>query len=208
MRWLDRFDPRGRTYAVTTGPVSGDIVRLKSLGDVIAEYRSHPEAKSVGLDGRPCGRETIGLLRRRPVRAANFVYIGKEANELDDVEEGLVHDLGEVVTEYGTLDDPWLTNVLPVLRAMPLEVVRQCSGLARSTIQRYRTRGPKRMHPRREHETTLTTCAAAWATEQLWAMGEVAPADEYAALRRWHADDTTTGGFQLDERGATRAGIR
>jgi hypothetical protein len=57
-------------------------VQVKSIRDVILEYRVHPEPKSLGPDGRPCGRATIGLLQRRPVRVGAIVYIGKESNAL------------------------------------------------------------------------------------------------------------------------------
>jgi hypothetical protein len=136
MRWVDRYDPRGRTYAVTTGPSSGSTVQLKSMGDVIAQYRVHPESKSLGPDGLPCGRDTTGLLARRPVRATSLVYIGKEANELDAVEEGLVHDLGEVLTDYGPVDDPWRTTVLPLIRTMPTKVLAELLAVDRKTVQR------------------------------------------------------------------------
>jgi hypothetical protein len=137
---------RGDRSGLRTGPASGNTVRLKSLGDVIAEYRSHPEAKSVGPDGRPCGRETIGLLCRRPARASNLIYIGKEANELDEVEEGLVHDLGDVMTEYGPVDDPWTRVQLPIIRAVPTGKLAAAAGVDRKTVQRTKA-GVTRPHP-------------------------------------------------------------
>jgi hypothetical protein len=43
--------------------------KLATLCDVLTAYRSHPERKSAGPDGAPCGRGTVGLLGRRAVRA-------------------------------------------------------------------------------------------------------------------------------------------
>jgi hypothetical protein len=166
MRWLNRYDAHGRTYAVTTGPASGHTVRLKSMGDVVAEYRGHPEAKSLGPDGRPCGRETTGLLRRRPVRAASFVYIGKEANELDDVEEGLVHDLGEVMTEYGHLEDEWEHLILPALRQIPTRELAGRTGLTVRTIQRTIKAGPNATRPHPGNQARLRQAVRTWHADE------------------------------------------
>ena len=48
--------------------------------DVLCRYRWHPEAKSLAPDGTRCGKRTAGLLKRTPVVAANFSYIGKETD--------------------------------------------------------------------------------------------------------------------------------
>jgi len=136
MRWIDRYSRPPKSYAITTGTGSGNLVRVKSIATVIDEYRSHPESKSLDPDGAPCGPDTIGLLGRRPVRAAGFVYIGKEANELDEVEEGLVHDLGDVMTDYGPVDDPWVTRVLPLILQVPTGKLAECLGVDRKTVQR------------------------------------------------------------------------
>src|SRR5256886_14792779 len=58
---------------------------------VFLEYRAPPDPKSLGPDGAPCSRGTIGLLMRRPVRAGSAVYIGKESNRHEEVDHGLVH---------------------------------------------------------------------------------------------------------------------
>jgi hypothetical protein len=96
LRWTDIYS--GETFAVTTRNQGLDesTVRVQSYGDVIARYRTHPERKSLGLDGLPCGRRTVGLLRRRPVVLGDLVHIGKETNRLEEVEQGLVHDWDEV----------------------------------------------------------------------------------------------------------------
>lgn len=56
-------------------------VLVKTYRDVLGEYRTHPESKSLGPDGQPCNRATAGLLRRRPVKAAAIHHIGKESNK-------------------------------------------------------------------------------------------------------------------------------
>ena len=61
---------------------------------MIPSYETHPETKSLGPDGQPCDRRTAGLLGRRPAMATEMVVVGKEANELEQVETGLIDELG------------------------------------------------------------------------------------------------------------------
>jgi hypothetical protein len=96
LRWTDVYS--GEAYGITTRcGVAGDgIARVQSNDDVVARYRTHPEAKSLGPDGMPCQRRTVGLLQRSPVLLGDLVHIGKETNRLEDVEQGMVHDWDEV----------------------------------------------------------------------------------------------------------------
>lgn len=96
LRWTDVYS--GETFATTTRSQGLDerTARVQSYSDVIARYRTHPESKSLGPDGSPCGQRTVGLLRRRPVVLGELVHIGKETNRLEEVEQGLVHDWNEV----------------------------------------------------------------------------------------------------------------
>jgi len=72
----------GKRFAIAAREVLfGDgTAMVQSDGDVIDHYRVHPEAKSLGPDGLPCGKHTVGLLQRRPVRLGALVHIGKESN--------------------------------------------------------------------------------------------------------------------------------
>ncbi len=96
LRWTDIYS--GDSFAVTTRSQGLDerAARVQSYGDVITRYRTHPEPKSLGPDGLPCGRRTVGQLRRRPVVLGELVHIGKETNQLEEVEQGMVHDWDEV----------------------------------------------------------------------------------------------------------------
>lgn len=88
----------GKRFAISAREVLfGDgTAMVQSDGDVINHYRVHTEAKSLGPDGMPCGKRAIGLLQRRTVIVGEVVYIGKETNRLEEVEQGLVHDWEEV----------------------------------------------------------------------------------------------------------------
>lgn len=96
LRWTDIYS--GESFAVTTRNqgMSERTARVQSYRDVVARYRIHPESKSLGPDGLPCGRRTTGLLRRRPVVLGELDHIGKETNRLEDAEQGMVHDWAEV----------------------------------------------------------------------------------------------------------------
>jgi hypothetical protein len=53
----------------------------KTYGEVVSQYPLHPEAKSMAPDGSdPCSVRTRGLLRRTPVTADGFRFIGKETD--------------------------------------------------------------------------------------------------------------------------------
>jgi hypothetical protein len=124
MAWTDRYS--GRRFRITaSGQTGGEgTARVKTYADVLAEYRVHPEPKSFGPDAEPCGRQTRGLLSRRPVTAAYITYIGKESNKLDDRQAGLIHDNEEVLNEYpDPRRDPFRTLVLPVLRDCPTKEI-------------------------------------------------------------------------------------
>jgi len=47
----------------------------------------------------PCGKQTVGVLQRRHIRVAQIIYIGKESNKLEEMEEGTIHSAQSVYTE-------------------------------------------------------------------------------------------------------------
>lgn len=147
MQWIDLHT--GRAYSITTGRIGegGQSVRVKSYADVLADYATHPEYKSLAPDGRPAGRAARGLLSRRPVEVGSVHYIGKESNRLEDVEAGLVHDEAEVVTEY---HDPkreqWMLGLAALLTSMPKQRLAALAGVSPRQIQRWRN-GQSRPKP-------------------------------------------------------------
>jgi hypothetical protein len=77
-----------------------------TYGHLIEEYILHPEAKSLGPDGKPCTAETRGLLQRAHITAGRIRYIDKETSSMwaqgDDL--SVVTDNDETrfrVIEYG-----------------------------------------------------------------------------------------------------------
>ena len=92
------------------------------------------------------GRGTCGLLSRAHVEAIGCVYIGKESNKLEEVEDGVIHDLDEVLNEYAEArSDEFTTLALPVLRRMSVRRIVAESGLNPSTVKRVRASGSGRI---------------------------------------------------------------
>jgi len=62
----------------------------RTYGDVVSEYRGHPEAKSLAPDGSRCVARTAGVLLHTPVLAAHdFATIGKETNRKWESEDNI-----------------------------------------------------------------------------------------------------------------------
>ena len=147
---------------------------------MIRAYRFHPEFKSDAPEGGPCGRQTRGLLGRTHVEAIGFVYIGKESNKLEEVEDGVIHDLDEVLNEYADVrSDEFTTLALPVLRRMPMPRIVAESGLNPSTVKRVRAR---RQRPHPDNRETLVSIAATFAREALSNAGAEPASSDAAAL--------------------------
>jgi len=112
-----------------------------TYGHMIEEYIRHPEAKSLGPDGKPCTAETRGLLQRAHITAGRIRYIDKETSSMwaqgDDL--SVISDNDETgfrVIEYGrrrrvTLPDP----VKDEMREMGLRELRR-RGIGQHTIER------------------------------------------------------------------------
>ena len=102
MPWINRHSTR--SYAITPTPSGGyerdGLVTVKTYRDILAEYATHPESKSADPAGTPCTRRTTGLLERRHVTARTITHIGKEANQLEDVQAGLHARQDDVLNAY------------------------------------------------------------------------------------------------------------
>ncbi len=158
--WIDRRT--GEPVTITTEPLDGHVrpgvVRVRTYRQVLTDYLAHPEPKSLGPEGEPVGRHTVGLLGRRPVEAVVPVrYIGKEGNRLEDRITGLVASPDEYRTEY---EDPrrtvWSELIVPVLKTMDRVSVVRAAGVHRRTLERWLFKG---VRPRRTTEQNLTILA-------------------------------------------------
>ena len=108
---------------------------------MIEEYICHPEAKSLGPDGKPCTAATRGLLRRAHITAGRIRYIDKETSSMwaqgDDLSVLTDNDeTGFRVIEYGKGRKLKLPDsVKRAMRALGLRKFRR-RGIGQHTIEK------------------------------------------------------------------------
>jgi hypothetical protein len=158
MEWIDQYS--GKRYRITTAGHHGSrcTARVKTYGDVLREYEFHPESKCADADGNTCEKQTVGLLKRRHICIDQIKYIGKESNNLEAVDAGLIHSEQSVYTEYtDTRRDEWQTKTLPALKTLPLSRLIEESGLSRRALRDIRA-GRSRPHPRNQVQLMAIVC--------------------------------------------------
>jgi len=162
LTWTNLHD--GRRY-----PLGG---KLATLRDTLTAYRTHPERKSAGPDGAPCNKHTVGLLRRRAVRAGRALVVGKEANRLDDVAAQFQGGITDVTVWNAGDAGVWRRDVLPLLRGVPMPALAAACGLS---PRRLRDVLAGRALPHPGARAALAALAGAEARRLLAAAGRAAP---------------------------------
>jgi hypothetical protein len=78
---INVHDSQSRVYELAT-EYDGRRAVPKNFFMLLESYQNHPEAKSLGPDGKPCEFDTRGLLQRAHI-VANWppIYIGKESDK-------------------------------------------------------------------------------------------------------------------------------
>jgi len=111
---------------------------------MFAQYCRHPELKSLAPDGAPCKADTRGLLKRCPVTASGFRFIGKETERGWEQEDDISTLLPSLMRyeNRGVAGERMRERLLQI----PLDVLERETGLSRHTILRAR-RG-QQVHPR------------------------------------------------------------
>jgi hypothetical protein len=133
--WIDQYT--GKRFRTTTRGHCGSkhTARVKTYGDVVAEYEFHPESKCADAFSNPCDKQTTGLLGRRHIEIDEIKCIGKESNSLENVDAGLVHAEKNAYTEYSDLRrDEWETKSRPALKIPPLDLLVKMSGRSRRML--------------------------------------------------------------------------
>ena len=113
---------------------------FQTFGDVIERYSVHLESKSCDPSGQTCGPLSRGLLQRRSVIARSTgVHVGKEANQVEKVEWGIIHNMKEVQAVFIDPErDPIRTSLLPALRTISLKTIAERIGRSQRQARSYR----------------------------------------------------------------------
>jgi hypothetical protein len=187
--WINRYAPDATPYTITTTDETDDDarrVRVQTYRDIAMAHMRHPEAKFQDDTGEHCGADTAGPLSRRSVHVAKIQYIGKEADQLDDVAASIAHDLMDTLTHY-TVPPGWHEIVNPFIESLSTQevadqVLLAHPGLAtRSAIERSVQRARARRLPREPLRTILLALARGLD-------------DGHVNVRRLHAIGTPAGG--------------
>ena len=126
---------------------------MKTYREVFEEYEWHPESKCADASGEPAHKQTIGLLQRRHVSVGQIIYIGRESNQLEEVEAGTVHDAAGVYTEYV---DPQREAWFRAAQVVSLKEWERESGKPRRLLIDARL---GRRRPHRQHRDLIVAIA-------------------------------------------------
>ncbi len=141
-------------------------------------FNPNPRASS-RTGGRVTGRPGTPLQRLVGSILDLTTHVGKEANQLEEVEAGIEHDSDGVGTVYADPQrDPWRAAVLPALKHIPAKRLVEETGLAMSTVKAARN---GQTTPYAGNREALSNAAASFAREQLRERGVEPPADDLTA---------------------------
>jgi len=140
LKWVNLHD--GKIYQLgQPGRRLPSQVEARTYGDVVREYRWHPEAKSLAPDGSKGTGRTAGLLRRTLVIATlEFATIGKETNRRWEREDD-ISLLESDVIEYRPNETENLVTDIELQRELRLRSIRgtaKLSGVSATTIKAVR----------------------------------------------------------------------
>jgi hypothetical protein len=113
----------------------------KTYGDIVSQYRWHPEAKSLAPDATPCTSQTKGLLRRTPVIADGLRYIGKETNRRWEQGED-ISMLEQDLLEYRPGETAGLITDLDLQRHtrwISIRALARMAGVSEKTVKAARS---------------------------------------------------------------------
>jgi hypothetical protein len=147
LRWIDQYS--GKSFRISTsGHYSSRLTaRVKTFGDATSEYAFHAEPKCTDGKGNVCERDTRGLLQRRHIQIDQIRFIGKESNEIEEIDAGLIHSADDAYTEF--IDrgrDDWERKIRPGLTQISLSKLCDETGFSRRALINWRT-GKSRPHP-------------------------------------------------------------
>lgn len=140
---INVHDPQSLVYELTS-EYDGRRAAVKDFCMLLNLYQKHPEAKSLGPDGKPCDHKTRGLLQRAHVVANGIIYIGKESDRHWEEAEDLS------LLEFGAIEYRPKGNVIAtdeqigrVSKLPRRELMRR--GISQHTLEKIVRREPVRV---------------------------------------------------------------
>lgn len=124
-------DPDGKAYRIIARRSSypdQDTRFGKTFDDLISQHRYSKESKFVTSTGEKLTTKTRGLLSRQSIYLAKVLHVGKETNEFELVEAGLVDREDDVLMIYQR--DPW-EELQPIVAKMTVEEIIRITGYSR-----------------------------------------------------------------------------
>ena len=112
--------------------LGSDSIRVQTYRDVARRHLTHSEAKAAGPDGQQCGPATTGTLQRLHLYLTLAKHIGKESQDLEEVQAWLTSPTSAVV-QYPDVKAEW-EQILKILKKMPLRQICDLSGLLRISV--------------------------------------------------------------------------
>jgi hypothetical protein len=127
MAWTDIYS--GKRFMITTEPnADSRFVKVKSYSDIFADTLPTPSRRALPA-GAPCSRADLGLLQRQRIIGTRIIYIGKESNRLEDVENGALQSWDEVQQTYeDSRRDSVMLQVIPILKQIKCAEIVQKTG--------------------------------------------------------------------------------
>jgi hypothetical protein len=133
-----RLAMRGRTGSYRDWQRRPGTVFVESMRTYLERHFTHPEPAAVGPDGKPCGRETRGVLLPQPIRIERQAVVGKDTSRLREIRAGW-RSRKEERQVFGASDD-LAKRVLHILADAPDRWLR-AQGVEPRTVRKARERG-------------------------------------------------------------------
>jgi hypothetical protein len=199
-RYTNIYNPDHPSFAISTSLRTDTIARVTSYRELALDYVRHPEPKSLGPDGTPCGELTRGPLEPRHIQVGTVNYIGKEAGDYDETGPA---NADETATRYADARTRELAeHTRLILEHSTRTSIVNLTGLSPATIRGYLD---ERTQPQPETADKLNRAAVTLARQQVRKRGIDPPQSDRAALERHAALLAESGPDRICEGGCGRS---
>jgi hypothetical protein len=173
----------GNDYAISTTGYDSRSAQVQTYRQIIERYLDHPDPRRLDEQGQRCTRRTTGLLSPRHIRAIHVEQIGEEANQLEELQAGLVDNAGDLYTHYDDQRrDTWQRYVLRTLSTLPRAQLARQTKMSQSALAEILV---GRSRPHTANRNRLARVAHHHAAQQLQHWGLDFPSHRLAILHTY-----------------------